>query len=561
MMPFARSCLAACLIALPGMPQGTQLALEVRSLLPILGRPALEHDTPFGSLLTRMRQQVDFLATDEVEPLSGEHVVEILHRMNEAAVERSKLEIERHGGNLVLRGESAAVAAALQTLDRLTAVAAVPLLVQASLHAIGDVLPPTVLGAEDLARFRASHPSLWSAAAVTRPGGPVALGQSQRVPYVRDINVEIAQRSEAAVPVRDELVEGIALAVAPHTLAASADLVAFVQFAVGQRRDETRTYHTNNRNHPALDQPELDSCFGTAAARIPAGGALAITVSGSALDGPRWTLLVSVRVTAPPPDPDIGGGRLLPVSALASAALGTGSPPPAGTILFDPDPQAYLHDLMLTPDDQQAALGIHALTEMLLAAIGTEELSCDHCGGFLLVRGGREQTAAAERLLAALQDRLLVNDSLRATIASPDAAGPMHQVAMPMLRERTHLLWRGRETTAVGTMNLEVAQQAKIHDPVVQLLQHGLWLRARSSHADPTAHLELLAQLQTIGPIRRRGLDPAQIGDLQLRDVATAQWSHHGPVASGSELDLGDGPTSGAAWTQPAPRLRIRTGQ
>src|SRR5207247_1244132 len=138
-----------------------------------------------------------------------------------------------------------------------------------------------------------------------------------------------------------------------------------------------------------------------------------------------------------------------------------------------------------------------------------------------------------EAFLVALQDRWIVNGAVRATAAWRDtdaATPPLHDVTMPMLQGRTGVLFRGRETTSLAAMNLEVAQEASIHDPKIDLVQSGLWLRVRLSPGAPAPHAELSLLLRQAGEPRRRPLEPARIGDLHLIDVDVASWEHQGSL-------------------------------
>jgi hypothetical protein len=357
--------------------------------------------------------------------------------------------------------------------------------------------------------------------------------------------VEIAQQSSASYPVLDAFFEGTAVALEVHSLASSQDLVLYAQFACGQRRGEPRALLDGNALHPALDVPDLDAMFGTMSGRIASGGAIALCASGHTAGGPQRVLLLSARYSTPPVDASLGGTALLPISALTSNALHVHARTPPITYRIE---QENEYGVNVDESDQipWGRVDTDVLMTMVRRVLGDEFEnqggSLSHSGPFLLIHGTRPQQGAVEALLSALQDRILVNAALRATAVWSEGGTALHDVTMPMLQGRSGLLFRGRETTSLADMGLEVAQEASLHDPKIDLVQSGLWLRMRLTPGTPAPHAELSLLVRQASESRRRPLEPARIGDLHLIDVDVASWEHQGALFPDRDLELGDGP-------------------
>lgn len=244
---------------------------------------------------------------------------------------------------------------------------------------------------------------------------------------------------------------------------------------------------------PNLELPQLETTFATAAARVPAGGAMQIAFGGDALGGARLVLAFKARFPLPrseSPRPDV---VLLPLGALVSPALRQHvSIPDSTPLLTDQIPQQE------TDGDETSLLEADRILDLVRQTVG-DDTTLEYLSGHLLVRGTAAARQAATAAIAHLQARLLETTVVRAYVdldevaSSAPFAAPtadrrtlrLHQIVLPILSGRHAFAFRGLESTAIRTMLAEIAQEASITVPFVETRQGGLWLACRGP--DPLA--------------------------------------------------------------------------
>ena len=80
-----------------------------------------------------------------------------------------------------------------------------------------------------------------------------------------------------------------------------------------------------------------------------------------------------------------------------------------------------------------------------------------------------------------------------------------------------------------------------MHDPIVETIQSGDWVRTRIGANGPNVHLAMLVQSSHAPLPQTRSVMPNG-GSLSVIDIASTRVNHGGIVANGQAIDHGDGP-------------------
>ncbi len=524
-----------------GQPPAVEIVPVHALVLPQPGQQPI----PFGNLLHRWTEPQQFLAEwSEPRHLLGEDtLVELLDVLHGRSGVAGELSIQVRAGTAWLHGDRAeVVASARKHLLHGLALLTRPVQVEAILCAHTGEPLPTILAPEQLAATLAASPPLWRSRAICTGHGRVQLRSMLTAPYVRDVRAEVAQGSAASVPETDDLLDGVAVGIDVEALAGTDDLVLFTQFALSARVDEVAVQAGRNPKRSNIDLPVLDSAWGTASGRIPPGGALAITVGGTEATGPQRVLLLTARWQVPPVERRLGQATVLPIGALLSNDLAHAAGTPTRVVceeLYFERQGASDEGWPLMERDQLYELVRSTLGDAFDEAGGEVRYGRDH----LLLIGTPEQAASVEALLVSLQERWIRNGTVLASVrpAADAASPPIHQVAIPALRSRQHVVWRGREATTVSAMNVAIAQESSMYDPMTQFVQSGLWVTGAVEGDGEQAFADLIVQVRSASPARRRGLEPAVPDDLFLVDGGIASWRHRAAPPR-QPLELGNGP-------------------
>lgn len=476
---------------------------------------------------------------------SPESIHEFLQNMHERRFPDHEVAIDVDGGNLILLGHGGIVAQLKNDLDALRRAVTRPLTVEVAFWPVTDNAPRTgILDAAAYEAFAANRQPLWRRQTVTRSSRPVSLDSSHWNSYVRDVDVEIASKSWIHRPRADSYFEGSHVVVLPHALSDSNDFVAHVQFAHSVPDGGPARLSTGIPDAPQIDSIRLGTMCGTLSGRFENGGALCAVMTGDPRAG--GAAVLTVRVTG---RPAAAGGHAIadgvsafPVSALTSIALlgRMGSPPlaPRGV-----DPYGIDFEFE-NPEDGFGHLSPDRLTDLLYSSLvesDQEETELRIGGGYLFVHGTKTASKRAADLLQALQDRLLASVTVHHSVRGQENdSGTLHEFVVPTLTGRYVTVARRLETNVIGGLNVEVAEEAKAVDPVVNLLQFGSWLRARVVTNDDRAHLDLFTECSDCAVQPTRQMLPA--GALDLAQLTTQTISYDAEVAAGQPILHGDGP-------------------
>lgn len=529
---------------------------EVFSLQHLIGNDPGQATPPWGSLLRRMEQpQCDMLgAAEPTEGFSADDAIGLLRELESDALENARLEVIGVGDSLVAAGDPAVVARLREHVKAATQLLARPLQIEFAVWDGTDrETPAAFLGPADFGRFAANRTPLWRSIATTRHGRAVALERMRWSRYVRDIDVEIAQKQTMSYPVTNQHADGGHAVVRPHLLTGSDEVVLHVQFAVAQRRGVVRSLQTGMTGASDIDLPALETAYGVCSGRVPNGGALAVTLRGNPATGGQLVLTVRVTGRTPPagaPMQDLG---LYPCGAITTQALLQSVEPPP-----DRDPDE------VSPGESHEGFGHlpeDILVQFLRAGLGADGdadgVSVRCKAGYVVVRGPTQLLAKVETLMRGLQDRLLRNATVvhRAPMSTADASGApgtsmLHELALPTLLGRELIVARCLETNIVADIFAEIAQEAGILNPKIDVLQSGSWLRARLSPLGDAMSVRLLVQDRYAPLPTARSVMPGG-GVLMPTEAGKSLAAHDGIVANGQAIEHGDGPAvnlEGRAW-------------
>ncbi len=537
-------------LCLPGalQPQGpgTPLVLPMQHL--VLPAPAVA-TPPWGTLLQRDNDPhvIDMLAAEDstLFPTNIDQMMTLLRDLSSAALEANKLTLQVAGTSLLVGGEAAEIDKVGAAFRHASKVMAQSLLVEVAVWDAADrETPKTVLGIEEFQQFIGNRQPLWRCVATTRPAQLADLNQMRWSRYVRDIDVEVAQKQSMSRPVTDHHGEGIAAVVRACPLVGSRDLVLHVQFALAQRRGVLRPVATGQANAPDIELPTLETAFGAFSGRIPDGGALCATLRGHASGGGQHIVTVRVHSRAIAGNAEPSGFVVLPVAALTSEGLAR-----------------RLHCGNNFAEDSSegesfqgsGAMPLDSLLDLVRAGLGDagEHVTLEPTAGFLLVRGREADLRVVATIVQGLQERLLRpitvlhtgtlrvpdSDSARATGTAPI----LHELTLPSLAGRELTMVRCLETPVLSDVGIAIAQEAAILDPIVTLLQSGCFLRSRVSPYDDAMHAQtVVVNLHAPMPLAR-AVVPG--GVLMAEEASQVRAAHDGIVTNAQLVEHGDGPS------------------
>lgn len=488
---------------------------------------------------------LDLLGVSEQLPqFEPSTISDFLRTINDESVIEN-VELEAQENSITVFGDAASINVIREQVRELSRIITRPITVEVAFWSADQGTPKaTVLSPEDYARFKATHRQLWHHNVTTRSSRAVSLDSSRWNRYVRDVNVEIAQKSAISNPVTDSFFEGSNVVVLPHGLVGGDEFVAHVQFTWAERMDPVRRMSTGIADSAQLDRVVVASLCGGFSGRMTNGGALCATMVGD--DSCGRSVILTVRLLSRIPPVEAKSARLgvFPVSALTSGALlDSIDPPSIGARLPDP------HGLEVSYNESSGGFGqieAERLVDLMRSSIGDEEeVALQAGGGHLFVHGSDEAIARVGAMLRALQDRLLRTATVQHQITFAQkqdgvADSVLHNLIVPTLLGRYATVTRRAETCIVGDLDVEVAQSANAIDPVVGLLQFGAFMRAHVVDSDNSAHLVMVAQCSHCTLPESRQIMPG--GAISLPEVTSQQIAHDGFVVAGQPIIHGDGP-------------------
>lgn len=539
--------LCCVVLAFAGVPQNPPpAAVDMVSLQHLLRTPASPLRVPTNTMLMREADE-DQLGGASI--LTQDAVIAALAALHTEAIQAGRLRWEVGAGNLLLAGEAAEVDAVRKSVRRLEETLARTMQVEFVVWDGTDRgTPATTLDEAAFAEFSRGRTALVRLVGSVNPQQTADLQRVRSQRYVRDVDVEVASKAMISDPIVDVFRDGAIGSVRVLPLAGSDEFAVLGMFAVAQRRGIPRTLQPGHSSAPDLEVPTLDTCMGTFSGRLAGGSALAMTLRGlPALGG---QVVVTVRLLAkdrPAADPK-ASFAVLPCAALLDDSLLRVDqiPQPDGTMQHVLAPSA-------------GRLPEPLLLDLCRAAVGEGQGSLWSLGNHLLVQGDASAQGRVRTLLRDLENRMLRTVTvtstglLPSTVEPAPASGPapnlLFEVSAPCLTGRELRLARIVETTALTDIDVEIAQEATMTNPMVDLLQSGSWLSASVAPAGSVMHVDLqLRCLQAAQPLARSIMPN---GVWTPTDVDGSVLRHQGTVGNAAVLELGDGPLvpiDGRAW-------------
>ncbi|MEM7202150.1 MAG: hypothetical protein AAF628_17915 [Planctomycetota bacterium] len=481
----------------------------------------------------------------EASRLSADVMVDLLDPLLE---ELGEVLVSAEGSSLVLIGPPEGVRKVETQVRELVAGMVRAVRIRASLFELTDDRAlPAVAEANQIGTLTRGLPELWSGTTVGYSGAVMSLGRSRTTSLVLDVDVEVSEKAGIGDPDVAGLFDGVSLAVEPHVLAGSSDLVVFCQFACAEQPQPVMTRATGVRDMPSLDVPVVDAISGSMSGRVRNQGALLLSARGEGSGG-RSVLLV-VRAEAAPVTTKSDTVWVAPVSGLLSKAL-------REQVVNEPMEWQNCPLRLDGEEDSSQWLGPRDrddLEEMLREALSPDDdADLVMIGNSAILRAEANTRVAAERVLVGLQDELLRTVAVTArTIAEETATGEakdpaggaVHAVTFPALLARPHVLVRGRETTAVTGIDVEIAKNSTMSNPMVDRVFSGLFLSCYAYPGLSGLGVEATIDVIHTAPPRRRPRESEAGGDLYLPRTARARLRHAGAVPAETEpMHLGDGP-------------------
>jgi hypothetical protein len=528
--------LPVCLSCVAAPPQGGNQVSEIFPVQHLVGEAPQQPAPPWATLLERRDANVFLVGSwDASAAMSMETLLDVLQQLAGPATEESRLHLQQVCQSVLAVGEPQEVARVGERIRAIGAVVARPVQVEFAVWDAADreTCPP-ILDAAAFARFAGNRAPLAMSTTAARGGQSVSLQRLKWTRYVRDIDVEVAQKQSMTSPAVAEFGEGAHALVQVFGLLGD-EMAVHAQFAVAQRRGIVRTLQTGMVGAADLELPTLETDYGGCSGRVGNGGALAITLRGNAASGGQRILTLRVQAGPLPAATPGLGFAVLPCGALCAEGM---------------------QRLMNVPDegDGEVSWGcgmleeIHVL-ELVRAGIGGEDVHgmLRAESGHLLVAGDDATLQRAERTLRGLQDRIVRNASIvhtgslqPADAGAPAGPGALHELQAPTLLGRCVVLGRFLETNAITEINCAIAQEAGVLNPEVERVASGVWLCARVGQVDARAHLQLRLRNEYTPTPQARSVMPG--GVLMATERAISSFTHDGLVDNDRPTAHGDGP-------------------
>ena len=522
-------------------PQGPTPLAEPLPLQQLLAPHASQSLPPWRSLL----QQPDGSTRDLLHGADGmpgfavDDVLGLLTELHRAACDDGSLHFASQGNGLTVFGNETEVAKVRERVRHANATIARAVQVEFAVWDGADrETPAAFLGPADYTRFAASRQPLWRGVAVTRHGHAVAIDRMRWTRYARTVDANVAQKQTALSPIVDRFGEGGHAIVRPFALVGGDEWALHVQFALAQRRGALRTLQMSLPAVAEIDLPTLETCYGTCSGRVPNGGALSVTLRGHAGTGGHHILTVRVLSRSSPAATLHDGLAIVPCGAITSTGL-------------DEVPGDDDGFVGASRGLDYGHLPTEALLELLRLGLGADADQCAmQCGGgYVFARGPAAAHKRIEAMLQSLQDRLVRNATVAQTaqlepVDNPPAgwSSTLHEIVLPTLHGRGLVANRCLEMNCIAGQQTYLAQEATTLGPLVERLQSGTVLTARTSPVDDTVYLQLAACHRFAGAPASRTVATGG-ATLMLSEVARTSSSHDGTVTNGQAIEHGDGPT------------------
>ncbi len=356
------------------------------------------------------------------------------------------------------------------------------------------------------------------------PGRVAVVGEVERVRYVADYSVEIAQASIVGDPDVEDLDTGWRVEARPLPLLDGRVLLeAHVEAA--SRDGPMRRLDLGVAPFGTLDMPSCRVL--RASCRTVTDGVASRVLALREASGDLVAFLL--RATPTPAPAPTTAGSALPFDRLDLLALT--SDPRALVFVTVPD-DGFAPRLLLRAPDLLAPASADGLASRLEAAapeaFSDDESGVEALGDAVYVRGSPAARAAARARAQELEGRATggARVTLRLRARSADGAPTLLAEAGADLADGIPAsLVLGRERAYLADWDVEVAQEARVGDPIVKTLFDGLevGLRATATPIEGTHALSLELRFVTASDaLAARPTENECTGDVEVPDAREA---------------------------------------
>tara|TARA_R110002072_G_scaffold241027_4_gene399615 strand:- start:39917 stop:41518 length:1602 start_codon:yes stop_codon:yes gene_type:complete len=520
-----RVLLSVASLALLATAQTEERVVAVRSLQPYL-QPSLQSAAAIDSALPSNESSVGRDATLRGSARAKtEWLIDLLNARHKKNIEGGQLILAvDEDARVALHGTKGAVNSCLADIDSIAGTLARSIEVSVyQLAAADGKLPPAFIDGKSLQTALATTPPLWSARAVTRPGGSVKLGDVRWTAYVRDHDSEVAEDSAILDPQVDHLFRGTRVALTVHALP-NEELLMHGSWLTSDSIELSET--SIGKDQAMVDLPNNRTAHISFGGRVNNGGGLVVSAHREGKEGMSFVYVVRARYLSPQPQ-RANNLFVFPATAWADSTR-TGWPMRAAWFigLDDDDSHPLLDEMpVLSPRDLGSFLTPQAEGMALMA------------GSTLVINDNAAVCARAEAALQQLVDAQLHQAELRVTQTSTNGHIATH-IVQPVLANMQAEAFIGTERAVVGDYSVEIATDSASSNPNVRVIRSGVWSRLTGHAMARSWNVEGLWRSAKQLPARYRVQSAKPAINMQLPDYKSATWPWDGPMPLNSEQVL-----------------------
>ena len=398
------------------------------------------------------------------------------------------------------------------------------------MHHDGKLLPPSVVDPEQAQALLDGHKHTWSSAAASPSGIATYMGHHRSVSYLHTNYAEVSEERWESVPRQDELFDGVGVVAVAHRLSETNDLILRAQFTIGDLV-EMRHHKSGLGSQADPQRPVLSVTAANMSGRIKNGGALVF--NATAPGGLGGNIMVVVRATWTPAKQNMPDHlMILPVSALTSGIANHPQFARTDRVDLARPPLENLHN----DDEREPLLDEGRLQELIMSSVAPDSWDdtamMQSMDGHMMFRA-TPATLKKVRAFVAVQERQLLTTI---EVVYENGQG---RITFPTLTQHGHGVRHGRETTAIASVNVEIAKKASIQVPNVVHLFEGI----QFGITPYSASQQLGAQISWTS--RRIEGQPEGIA---LPPIHMTSRTHTGIIPE-SGLAAGNGPLGNERWS------------
>lgn len=510
-------------LALLATAQTEDRVVRVRSLQPFL-QPSLQSGRVIDSALPDEELQTVRDATIRNGNKSKTSwVLELLKDRHATNIKDGKLVLEADANaRLALHGEKGAVNSCLADLDSMAATLTRSIEISVYSLPAQRTLPPAFITGDLLQKMLDATPPTWSARAVTRPGGSVKLGDARWTHYLRDHDAEVAEDSKIFDPKVDAIFQGLRVGATAHALP-NDEILLHGSWLSSQNIDVTQA--SIGEDKPALDLPHNRTMHITFGGKVTNGDGL--VVAGRRQDKQNTSFLYIIRARyLSRPAPRSNDLFVFPATAWSDATRTSWRLQAGWFVGLDGDSHPTLDEMpVLSPSNLASFLKPR------------DDGSAEMHGSTLIVRDDAGACANAESALQQLVDAQLHQAELRVT-QTARGARLATMFVQPVLANMQAEVFVGTERALLADHEVEIAQEANITNPIVQIARAGVWSRVTGHVMERNWNVEGIWRTVSQRPALWRTQPQKPSLNIQMADYDTSTWSWDGPMPLGESQAL-----------------------